>query len=338
MTEVSYLGFVYGTMAALALMRPRGPGHDRAGRFGARRAQHPAAVGLLRGQARHQRLHLLAALRAAARGLRRARHRGADARRQHAAVLLGAVPAAPTIPSRCRRSTSPRSPPAGCCTPPTIPGASSTGWAPAPRPRSSPTGWPRPLLDRYLARTGYDSQQTAQPVEPGRPDNLLPARRRRAAGRTTARTASSTTGPTTAARSCGCPSTPACPPGPGRGGRRRGAPGRQARPPPVTTRPRARPRARGRGPGAADDPGRLRDWRWSWCPARRSAWPPAVSPGKRTRRAARVLGARHLVQAALTAAAPRPGRVRDRRPGRRRARRVDAAARRGQPGAAAAPP
>jgi NAD(P)-dependent dehydrogenase (short-subunit alcohol dehydrogenase family) len=29
-----------------------------------------------------------------------------------------------------------------------------------------------PLLDRYLARTGYDSQQTKQPTEPGRPANL----------------------------------------------------------------------------------------------------------------------------------------------------------------------
>ncbi len=29
------------------------------------------------------------------------------------------------------------------------------------------------LLDRYLARTGYDSQQTAEPTDPDRPDNLL---------------------------------------------------------------------------------------------------------------------------------------------------------------------
>jgi hypothetical protein len=29
------------------------------------------------------------------------------------------------------------------------------------------------LLDRYLARTGYGSQQTAQPAGPGRPDNLV---------------------------------------------------------------------------------------------------------------------------------------------------------------------
>jgi hypothetical protein len=29
------------------------------------------------------------------------------------------------------------------------------------------------LLDRYLGRTGYRSQQEDRPVEPGRPDNLL---------------------------------------------------------------------------------------------------------------------------------------------------------------------
>jgi hypothetical protein len=29
------------------------------------------------------------------------------------------------------------------------------------------------LLDRYLARTGYASQQTGQPADPSRPDNLM---------------------------------------------------------------------------------------------------------------------------------------------------------------------
>jgi hypothetical protein len=29
-----------------------------------------------------------------------------------------------------------------------------------------------PLLDRYLARTGYESQQTSHQTRPGRPDNL----------------------------------------------------------------------------------------------------------------------------------------------------------------------
>jgi hypothetical protein len=28
------------------------------------------------------------------------------------------------------------------------------------------------LVDRYLARTGYDAQQTDEPVPPGRPDNV----------------------------------------------------------------------------------------------------------------------------------------------------------------------
>lgn len=32
------------------------------------------------------------------------------------------------------------------------------------------------LLDRYLARAGYDSQQLAEPVDPDRPDNLFEPR------------------------------------------------------------------------------------------------------------------------------------------------------------------
>jgi hypothetical protein len=28
------------------------------------------------------------------------------------------------------------------------------------------------LLDRYFARTGYRAQQTSEPADPGRPDNL----------------------------------------------------------------------------------------------------------------------------------------------------------------------
>jgi hypothetical protein len=32
-----------------------------------------------------------------------------------------------------------------------------------------------PLLDRYLARTGYDSQQTDEPADPNRPNNLWTA-------------------------------------------------------------------------------------------------------------------------------------------------------------------
>jgi len=40
--------------------------------------------------------------------------------------------------------------------------------------RHADVTWDYPaVLDRYLARTGYGSQQTPQKVEAGRPDNLL---------------------------------------------------------------------------------------------------------------------------------------------------------------------
>ena len=43
---------------------------------------------------------------------------------------------------------------------------------PARRRPSRPTSSPPGLLDRYLARTGYKSQQTSEAVPPGRPGNL----------------------------------------------------------------------------------------------------------------------------------------------------------------------
>ena len=64
-TEVTYLGYVYGTLAALAPDAAARPRHHRAGRLGAGLPRHPAAVGLLRRQARHPRVHRVAALRAA---------------------------------------------------------------------------------------------------------------------------------------------------------------------------------------------------------------------------------------------------------------------------------
>ena len=66
-TEVTYLGTVYGTMAALRRMVPRDHGTDRPGRLGARLPGDPAAVGLLRRQVRDPRLHRLGAHRADAR-------------------------------------------------------------------------------------------------------------------------------------------------------------------------------------------------------------------------------------------------------------------------------
>ena len=63
-TEVTYLGTVHGTLAALRRMLPRDRGVDRPGRLGAGVPGHPAPVGLLRGQARDPGVLRLAALRA----------------------------------------------------------------------------------------------------------------------------------------------------------------------------------------------------------------------------------------------------------------------------------
>ena len=110
MTEVTYLGSVYGTLAALRRMLPRDRGDDRPGRLGARLPRHPAAVGLLRRQARHPGLHRLAALRADPRRQQRPGDDGADAGAEHAAVRLGEEPAAAQgaagaadLPARGRR-------------------------------------------------------------------------------------------------------------------------------------------------------------------------------------------------------------------------------------------
>lgn len=54
-TEVTYLGVVYGTLAALKRMLPRNRGTIVP--VGARLSQHPSAIGILRGQTRHRRLH-----------------------------------------------------------------------------------------------------------------------------------------------------------------------------------------------------------------------------------------------------------------------------------------
>ncbi len=176
-------------------------GHHCAGRVRSGLAEHPPAVGLLRREARHQRVHLLGAMRTAARALRRSCHGRADARREHPAVLLGALQAA--------RQQQP--------VPPIYqPEIAARGVVFAADHRRRKEYWVGAataatiaankvvpaLLDRYLARTGYDSQQTGQKIEGGRRDNLWQASTGRA-GATMARTASLTTGPTPGACSCG---------------------------------------------------------------------------------------------------------------------------------------
>jgi NAD(P)-dependent dehydrogenase (short-subunit alcohol dehydrogenase family) len=87
-TEVTYLGHVYGTLSALRRMLRR----DRAGRFRAGLSRYSAASRLLRCQACDSRFYGFAALRAAARSQQCSCHDGADARAQYAAVFLGEKP------------------------------------------------------------------------------------------------------------------------------------------------------------------------------------------------------------------------------------------------------
>ncbi len=88
-TEVTYLGYVYGTMAALSRMSRREPGHYRAGRLGARpiapsRCRRPIAARNSRSAASPT-----PAVRTDPRPLEHPPHDGAVAGAEHAAIQLG---------------------------------------------------------------------------------------------------------------------------------------------------------------------------------------------------------------------------------------------------------
>ena len=131
-TEVTYLGAVLRHDGRAQADAPAQPRHDRRGRVGAGLPRHPAAVGLLRLQARHQGLHRVAADRAARREERRARDDGPPARAQHDAVRARAARACRAPRGRSRPSTSPRSPRARSSTRRATPSAARTGSAARP--------------------------------------------------------------------------------------------------------------------------------------------------------------------------------------------------------------
>ena len=165
-TEVTYLGFVHGTLAALRRMRPRDRGAIVQVGSALALPRHPAAGRLLRRQARAStascdslRAELLHDSRTCSVAL--VQLPGAE----HAAVRLGAHAAAPATRSRCRRSTSPRSPRARSPGPPST-RARALG-RPAdrlhdPRRASSPPGsW----TATWRGRTSRPSRPT-QPIDP----------------------------------------------------------------------------------------------------------------------------------------------------------------------------
>jgi NAD(P)-dependent dehydrogenase (short-subunit alcohol dehydrogenase family) len=170
-TEVSYLGFVHGTMAALARMRPRDHGTviQVGSALGYRaiplQSAYCGAKHAVNGFTESVRCELL--------------HEGSKVQ-----ITIVQMPAVNTPQFSWVLSRLPRRPqPVPPIYQPEVAaqgvvfaadhpdrkehwvGASTAGTIMAQK-------FAAPLLDRYLARTGYDSQQTKEAADPGQPSNL----------------------------------------------------------------------------------------------------------------------------------------------------------------------
>jgi len=170
-TEVSYLGFVYGTMAALARMKPRDRGtivqvgSALGGRSIPLQSAYCGAKHAINGFTESLRCELL--------------HDGSNVR-----ITVAQMPAVNTPQFSWVLSRLPRHPqPVPPIYQPELAAAGVLYAADHPQRKQYRVGdttaatllaqkFAAPLLDRYLARTGYDSQQTGERVPPGRPDNL----------------------------------------------------------------------------------------------------------------------------------------------------------------------
>ena len=169
-TEVTYLGVVYGTLAALKRMLPRDRGSIvQVGSALAYRgiplqAAYCGAKHAVQGFTESLRCELL--------------HDGSGV---HVSIVN--LPAMNTPQFDWVKSRLPREPqPVPPIYQPEI-AADAIVWASSQRRREISVGgttvaviWANKIasgvLDRYLARTGYDSQQTNRPVAPNRRDNL----------------------------------------------------------------------------------------------------------------------------------------------------------------------
>jgi NAD(P)-dependent dehydrogenase (short-subunit alcohol dehydrogenase family) len=170
-TEVTYLGFVHGTLAALRRMLPRDEGviiqigSTLAYRGIPLQAPYCAAKHAVQGFHDSLRSELL--------------HDGSNVR-----VTMVNLPALNTPQFRWVRSHMPRkAQPFGTIFEPEV-AAQAIVWASEHPRRELNVGWGTTqaiianafipgLLDHYLARIGYDGQQGEEPEEAGRPDNLF---------------------------------------------------------------------------------------------------------------------------------------------------------------------
>lgn len=169
-TEVTYLGYVHGTMAALKRMLPRNRGRivqvgsALAYRSIPLQAAYCGAKAAIRGFTDSLRCELLHA-------------------RSKVTIGMAILPAVNTPQFSWCRSKLPRKaqPVPPIFQPEVI--ARGVVWLARHRRRELVIGWSvvkalvgqnvaPGLVDRILAKSGYDSQQYNGPVEPGRPDNL----------------------------------------------------------------------------------------------------------------------------------------------------------------------
>jgi NAD(P)-dependent dehydrogenase (short-subunit alcohol dehydrogenase family) len=170
-TEVTYLGSVWGTMAALERMVPRDRGvivqvgSALAYRGIPLQAAYCGSKHALQGFVESLRAELL--------------HEGSNVR-----LTMVQLPALNTPQFTWSRAKLPHKPqPVPPIFQPEI-AARAIVWAARHPQRQLMVGWPTVkaivgnaiapgFADRYLARNGYDAQQTSEPLDPNRPDNLF---------------------------------------------------------------------------------------------------------------------------------------------------------------------
>ncbi|MFN2432738.1 MAG: SDR family oxidoreductase [Gemmatimonadota bacterium] len=169
-TEVTYLGTVYGTLAALRRMRPRDRGTIV--QVGSALAYRAIPLQALYCGAKH-----------AIQGFTESLRTELLHERSRVRVTMVQLPALNTPQFGWVKSRLPRMPqPVPPIYEPEV-AARAILHAARHAPRELLVGLPvlgsvlgnrvaPGLLDRYLARTGYDSQQTSEPADPDRPHNL----------------------------------------------------------------------------------------------------------------------------------------------------------------------
>jgi NAD(P)-dependent dehydrogenase (short-subunit alcohol dehydrogenase family) len=171
-TEVSYLGFVYGTMAALSRMRPRNRGTIV--QVGSALGDRSIPLQSAYCGAKHAINGFTSSLRCELLHERSGIH-----------VTVVQMPAVNTPQFSWVRSRLPNHPqPVPPIYQPEVAARGVLYAADHPRRKQYWVGASTAatilanrmvpaLLDRYLARTGYGAQQTSEPAGPDRPDNLL---------------------------------------------------------------------------------------------------------------------------------------------------------------------